>query len=261
MEVRNKKIIVTGAASGIGEELVKQLLDKGAKVVAVDVNKENLNKLESLIGNDNLDTYVLDVSDRKAIKKFGKWYKEKYEKLDILINNAGIIQHFITAEELSEEEIDRVMKVNFFGPVALIQEFMDVLKKKSDSYIVNVSSMGGFFPFPKQTVYGASKAAIKIFTEGLYAETSGTNIHVMVVFPGAIATNITKNSNVEMKGNSSNSSVKMTSAKDAANQIITGIIKNKFKVYIGSDCKFMKFLYKLNPKMAIDFINKKMKDL
>ena len=82
----------------------------------------------------------------------------------------------------------------------------------------------------------------------------------MVVFPGAINTNILKNSNVELKGISTSSgNYKMTSPEDTASQIVTGIEKNKFKVYIGSDCKFMKFIYKLSSKKAIDFINDKMK--
>ena len=118
--------------------------------------------------------------------------------------------------------------------------------------------MGGFFPFPKQTIYGSSKAALKIFTEGLYAELSNTNIHVMIVLPGGMATNITTNSGLDMKMDSSSSSYKMTTAEDAANQILKAIYKNKFKIFIGSDAKFMKFLYKLNSKKAIDFINKKM---
>ena len=75
----------------------------------------------------------------------------------------------------------------------------DLTKDKSEQYIVNVSSMGGFFPFPGQTIYGASKAALKIFTEGLYAELEKTNVRVMIVLPGAMNTNITTNSNVKIR--------------------------------------------------------------
>ena len=258
MKINNQKIIVTGAASGVGKELTLQLLKKGAYVIGVDLNKEDLNKLKEEINSDRFDIYSLDVSDRKGIKEFKNWYKNKHNRLDILINNAGIIQPFKKVEELADETIDRVMKVNFFGPFDLVQEFMDMLKKDTDSYIVNVSSMGGFFPFPKQTVYGASKAALKIFTEGLYAELSKSNVKVMIVLPGGMATNITKNSGINMDMNSSNSSYKMTTADSAAKDIIKGIEKNKFKLFIGKDAKFMKFLYKLNSKKIIDFINKKM---
>lgn len=258
MQVKNKKIILTGAASGVGKELTKQLLTEGATVVGIDVNEENLNTLKEELKNDKLYTYKLDVTSRESIKEFKNWYVTELQDLDILINNAGIIQPFVPVEELPDEKFDQVMHVNFFGPVDLIQDFMDLLRKREEAYIVNVSSMGGFFPFPKQTIYGASKAALKIFTEGLYAELSNTNIHVMIVLPGGMGTNITTNSGLDMKMDQSSSSYKMTTAEDAANQILKAIYKNKFKIFIGSDAKFMRFLYKWNSKKAIDFINKKM---
>ena len=261
MEIRNRKVIITGAASGVGKELTKKFISYNSIVVAVDVSKENLKELEKELNTDKLYTYQLDVTDRAAIKKFKKWYAKELRNLDILINNAGIIQPFIKVEDLPDEITDRVMKVNFRGPYDLIQDFMDLLKQKHETYIVNVSSMGGFFPFPYQTVYGASKAALKIFTEGLYAELSSSNVHVMIVLPGAMATNISKNSGLEVKESSSSASIPMLSASDAADQIITGISKNKFKIFVGKDAKFMRLLYKLNSKKAIDFINKKMAGL
>ncbi len=261
MEIRNRKVIITGAASGVGKELTKKFISYNSIVVAVDVSKENLKELEKELNTDKLYTYQLDVTDRAAIKKFKKWYAKELRNLDILINNAGIIQPFIKVEDLPDEITDRVMKVNFRGPYDLIQDFMDLLKQKHETYIVNVSSMGGFFPFPYQTVYGASKAALKIFTEGLYAELSSSNVHVMIVLPGAMATNISKNSGLEVKESSSSASFPMLSASDAADQIIAGIVKNKFKIFVGKDAKFMRLLYKLNSKKAIEFINKKMAGL
>jgi short-subunit dehydrogenase len=138
---------------------------------------------------------------------------------------------------------------------------LENMLNRDEAYIINISSMGGFFPFPKQSIYGASKAATKLFTEGLYAELLDTKVKVMVVFPGAISTDILKNSNVSVTTTKENSSYKMTSPEDTASQIIKGINKNKFKLYIGSDSKFMNFLYKMNSKSAINYINKKMKDL
>lgn len=255
MEVKNKRIIVTGAASGIGKELTKQLLEKGAYITGLDINIDALKDLEKEFNSKKLSTYVVDMSDQESIIKF----KNKYtEKVDILINNAGIIQPFVSVEELDNDVINRVMNVNFFGPVTLTRLFIPELKNNKESYIVNISSMGGFFPFPKQSIYGASKAAIKIFTEGLYAELSNTSVKVMVVFPGAVETNITKNSRLQMKSTPEKSSYKVLPAPEAAKTIIEGIEKNKFKLFVGSDSKFMKLLYKLNSKKAIDMINKKM---
>ena len=259
MNIRRKNVIITGAGSGLGKELAIQMLKKGCNVAAVDINEDNLNLLKSGLNTNKLNTYVVDMGSDESIKHFREVYKQDYSDVDIIINNAGIIQPFVNVEKLDDNTINKVMNVNFFGPVNLIRYFMsDLTKDRSEQYIVNVASMGGFFPFPGQTIYGASKAALKIFTEGLYAELEQTNVRVMIVLPGAMNTNITKNSNVEVKGTKESSPMKMLEPDVAAQQIIDAIEKNKFKLFLGQDSKFLKFLYKLNSKWAISYINKKM---
>lgn len=259
MEIKRKNAIVTGAASGLGKELTKQLLAKGCNVAAVDINADNLEKLKEELKSNKLRTYIVDMGSDESIKKFREDYKKDYSDVDIIVNNAGIIQPFVKVDKLDDATINRVMNINFFGPVNLIRYFMeDLTKDRSEQYIVNVSSMGGFFPFPGQTIYGASKAALKIFTEGLYAELEKTNVRVMIVLPGAMNTNITTNSNVKIDTTAEESSFKLLEADVAAATIIDGIEKNKFKIFLGQDAKFLRFLYKINSKWAISFINKKM---
>ena len=199
---------------------------------------------------------------RPHLYEVGKTYYLSQEEPGEVVSvrpNAGIIQPFVKVGELDDNTINKTMNVNFFGPLNLIRLFMeDLTKDKKEQYIVNVSSMGGFFPFPGQTIYGASKAALKLFTEGLFAELENTNVRVMIVLPGAMATNITKNSNVEISTTEENSSFKMLSPAVGASEIIKGIKKNKFKIFLGSDSKFLKLLYKLNSIWAIRYINKKM---
>ena len=259
MKIKGKNVIVTGGASGVGKELTKQMLELGCNVAAIDINGENLENLKKELNSNRLRTYIVDMGDVESIKAFRENYKKDYSDVDIIINNAGIIQPFVHVSELEDKIINKVMNVNFFGPVNLIRIFMeDLTKDKSEQYIVNVSSMGGFFPFPGQTIYGASKAALKIFTEGLYAELEKTNVRVMIVLPGAMNTNITANSNVKVDVSKEGSNFKMLEPSVAAAQIIKGIEKNKFKLFLGSDAKFLKLLYKINSKAAISFINKKM---
>lgn len=259
MKLNGKNVIVTGAASGVGKELTKQLLSKGCNVYGLDINEDNLKLLVDELKSDNLKTFVVDMGSSDSINKFKTEIDTVCKNIDIIINNAGIIQPFVTVDKLDDKIINKVMNINFFGPVNLIRCFLDKFKNaKNEKYIVNVSSMGGFFPFPGQTVYGASKAALKIFTEGLYAEANNSNVRVMIVLPGAMNTNITTNSNVDMKVTKEESSYKMLEANDAAAQIISGIEKNKFKLFLGSDAKFLRFLYKINSKWAIGFINNKM---
>lgn len=256
MKVINKHIIVTGAGAGIGKELALQLLAKGAHVIALDINANNLQllKLEAK-QKKHLSIHVVDIASETALTKFKEEYFKEYKVIDGLINNAGIIQPFINVDKLSMSVIDKVMNINFYGPLKLTKLFLPELLARPEAHIVNVSSMGGFFPFPGQTIYGASKAALKLFTEGLYSELLNTNVKVTVVFPGATATDIAKNSEVDM-GTTTDSNIPMTSALKAASIIIRGMEKNKFKVYVGTDSKLMNFMYKLNDKVAIKFINK-----
>ena len=123
--------------------------------------------------------------------------------------------------------------------------------------------MGGFLPVPGQTIYGASKAAVKLLTEGLHSELANTNVKVTVVFPGAINTNITKNSglNVPREASAENKSVKVLSPVRAAQLIIDGMENNLYRVLVGNDVKIMDILYRLNPRSAAKMIAVKMKGL
>jgi short-subunit dehydrogenase len=138
------------------------------------------------------------------------------------------------------------------------------LLNRPEGYIVNVSSMGGFLPVPGQGVYGASKAAVKLLTEALYAELKDTNVHVSVVFPGATKTEISKNSGVATPisvDDSKSQNYPMLTAEQAAKIIVDGIKKHKPQIFTGKDSKFMNKLYRINPVYATNFIAKKMKDL
>ena len=258
MQINKKNVIITGAASGVGKELTKQMLKKGAYVAALDINEENLSILKQELNSKRLKTYKVDMGNTESIKNFTEEYRKEFD-VDIIINNAGIIQPFVKVENLEDNVIDKVMNVNFFGPVNLIRYLMkDLTKDRKKQYIVNISSMGGFFPFPGQTIYGASKAALKIFTEGLYAELEKTNVKVLIVLPGAMNTNITKNSNVEIKTTKEESNFKLLEPDIAVYKIIEAIENDKFKLFLGQDSKFLKLLYKINSKWAISYINKKM---
>jgi len=260
MELKNKNVIVTGAGSGIGRELVLALLKKDAKVIAVDLRRESLGILKKEVGeNKNLITQSLDISDKAAVEKLA----EERNEIDVLINNAGIIQPFKKVNDLEYVEIEKVMSVNFFGTLFMTKAFLPNLLKRPEAYIANVSSMGGFLPVPGQSIYGASKAAVKLFTEGLYAELLDTNVGVSVVFPGATATNITKNSEVQAPKVSDEQMKKFKAlpADEAARLIIEGIENNKPQIFLGSDCKSMNVFYRLSPLRAIKLISNQMKSL
>jgi short-subunit dehydrogenase len=267
MNIQDKVIVVTGAGNGMGRELVLALLEKGARIAAVDMREATLKETVQLAGQkaDRISIHVLDITDKAAVEALPKDVIANHGNVDGIINNAGIIQPFVRVNDLDYETINRVMNVNFYGALYMIKTFLPLLLKRPEAHIVNTSSMGGFLPVPGQSVYGASKAAIKLLTEGLYAELADTNVRVSAVFPGAIQTNITVNSGVkgpELPANSKQSkNFKMLPAKDAAARIIRGIEKNKPLIYVGQDSKLMNMLYRLNPTFATNFIAKQMKSL
>ena len=266
MKVANKVIVVTGAGSGIGRALVLALVNKGARVAAADLNEATLKETVALAGQhqDKISAHVVNVSDRQAVEALPGKVIAAHDAVDGIINNAGIIQPFVRLNDLPYDDIERVLNVNLYGVIHMTKAFLPHLLMRPAAHIVNVSSMGGFFPVPGQTLYGASKAGVKLLTEGLYSELLDTNVRVTVIFPGAIATNISQNSGVVIERPSTDESAQSfptTSAEDAAETIIDGMERDRFQVYIGNDAKMMNLLYRLNPKRATLFMFNRMKEL
>jgi short-subunit dehydrogenase len=263
MQITPKTFVVTGAGSGIGRELTLQLLKKGAAVGGVDINADTLRETQELagVGKDRFNPFALDITDKEQVDRLPDAVVSHFGAVDGLINNAGIIQPLKSVNDLSMDEINRVFAVNFFGTLHLTKAFLPHLLGRPEAHIVNISSMGGFIPFPGQTLYGAAKAAVKLFSEGLYAELLNTNVRVTVVFPGAIATNITQNSGLGIPTAGGDSYGKTLPSGKAAQQILAGMERNQFRVVVGKDAKFLDWLYRLNPRYATHFIQKKMKSL
>ncbi len=264
MKIQDKVFVVTGAGGGIGGELVRILLEKGAKVAAIDLKDESLQTLSGKLAQykNDLTVHTCDIANRQAVSALPAEIKKTHGQIDALINCAGIIQPFVKVNDLDYEAIDRVMNVNFYGTLNMTKAFLPELLTRPEAYLVNYSSMGGFLPVPGQSVYGASKAAIKLLTEGLYAELLHTNVHVSVVFPGSTQTDIAKNSGVtfDTKGIDTSKMPTLPADKSAA-KVIKGIEKNKPHIYTGTDSKTMNLLYRLTPVFATKFITKKMQSL
>lgn len=183
--------------------------------------------------------------------------------VDGLINNAGIIQPFARLDALDYRDMERVVNVNLWGTINTIKAFLPHLLKPPVAHVANTSSMGGFVPVPGQTVYGATKAAVKLLTEGLYAELLDTNVGVSVVMPGAVATEISANSGVAVPGTATidASEIRTTTPEEAARIILDGIEADELYIHVGRDSKAMSLFTRLAPKRATHMIQKRMKDL
>jgi short-subunit dehydrogenase len=259
MKALNKVIVVTGAGGGIGQELIRQLLDKGARVAAI-IHKSGLEEMQSFaaVYDDKISIHRANIANRVDVEKLPEEVIATHGCVDGLINNAGILQQFHSVNDLEYEHIHKVMDVNFFGTLYMCKAFLPHLLKRPEAHIANVSSMGGFLPVPLQSIYTASKAAVKMLTESLHSELRSTNVGVTLVLPGGVDTNLVQNSGIDIEGIQSHN-YKMLSPIDAAAIIIKGMENKKYRVLAGNDAKFMDFLYRLNPKKATDLIAKKIK--
>ena len=166
MKTQNKIIVVTGGGNGIGRELVLHLLNKGARVAALDISEAGLKETAELAGDkkDKLSLHVVNITDRAAVEALPEQVIAKHGAVDGVINVAGIIQPFVRINDLDYSAIERVMNVNFYGTLYMIKTFLPHLLKRPEAHIANISSMGGFLPVPGQGICGASKAAVKLMT-------------------------------------------------------------------------------------------------
>ena len=267
MQIADKVFVVTGGGNGIGREVVLQLIRRGARVAAVDLSADGLAETERLAAAPvgRLTTHTLSVADRAAVEALPDVVVAAHGEVDGVLNIAGIIQRFVHVEELSIEEIERVMAVNFWGTLYMDTTFLPLLKARPAAALLNVSSMGALVPVPGQGAYGASKGAVKLLTETLYAELRGTNVAVTLVFPGAIGTNITGNSGVEVpnleKVMASGKPPKTTAPVEAARQIVDAVAEGKFRLLIGGDAKMLDRMSRVTPTKAITTVADQMKKM
>ena len=265
MKVKDKVIIVTGGGNGMGRELVFNLLKKGAKVAAVDINEQALAHTIILAGElgSRLLIHMVNIANREEVEALTRKVILRHGKVDGIINNAGIIQHFENINNLDYSSIERVMNIDFYGTLFMTKSFLPFLLQQQEGHIANVSSMGGFLPVPGQSIYGAAKAAVKIFTEGLSKELTNSNVNTTVIFPGAIATDIKANSGAEEAGKKGyivkKAPITPLKPQIAAEIIIKAIEQNKSRVFVGSDSKIMDKIYRISPKFATNLIARQMK--
>lgn len=263
MKVENKVIVVTGGGNGIGQQVVLELLRRGARVAAADIREDSLARTAELANvGDRLSTHVVDITDRDAVRALPEAVVARHGAVDGLINNAGIIQPFVRFHELDEAIIDRVLGVDLLGTVYMSRAFLPVLLRRPEAHLANVSSMGGFLPFPGQTAYGAAKAGVKLLTEGLYAELIDTPVGVSVVLPGAVDTAIAQNSGVDIPLLADGAeALKPLPAADAARIILDGIEAGRVRILVGKDARLLHGASRVAPLTATRLLAKRLQSL
>jgi dehydrogenase/reductase SDR family member 7B len=192
MQLKDKVIWITGASSGIGKALAFQLSEHGAKLILSSRRAEELEKVKHSLAVKDVVCLPLDLEKSHSFPEIAKTAADYFGGIDILINCAGLGLRGIALETLPELE-RKIMEINFFGTVNLTRAVLPYLMKKKEGAIVTISSMLGKYAFPEHSIYAASKHALNGYFDALANEVSKDNVHVMMVNPGFIKTDVTVN--------------------------------------------------------------------
>jgi short-subunit dehydrogenase len=190
MNWKDKTILITGASKGLGKELALHLSTYCSNLILTARSFESLRTLQNVIKNRTgkaPDIIKCDVSNPDEVKDLGLFIKAKYNKLDVLLNNAGIAEHKIS-ENIGYDEMKKQFEVNFFGVFYCIQEMLPLLKNAQKGYILNIGSIADRVPFADNSVYAATKSAIKTYSRGLHLEMQKYGINVGIFNPGLMNT-------------------------------------------------------------------------
>lgn len=200
MRLKDKVAIITGGSTGIGYAIAKAYLKEGAKVVIASYNKEevedSIKELSETYNKENLLGIKCDVKLSEDVKQVVKDTMDKFGRIDILINNAGITNSNLT-ENVSEEDFINMFDVNTFGVFRFIKEVIPIMKKQGKGSIINTSSMVANDGSRMQTAYSASKYAVNGITKSCAKELGPFGIRVNAVAPGAVMTDMVRKATTE----------------------------------------------------------------
>ena len=250
--------VVTGAASGIGAALAAQLAGRGSNLVLVDRDKQRLDGVAADVRRDHpqltVDTYVVDLADDAATDEAAEALAAAHPGTTLLVNNAGVALGG-RLDQVTLEEFDWVMTVNFRSVVRLTHAFLPALKAHPGAHLVNVSSVFGIFAPAGQAAYSASKFAVRGFSEAVRHELAENAVGVTVVHPGGIKTRIAESartgSGVSVEeyeqGRKQFTKLLTMPPEAAAAQIVEAIEKRRPRLLIGWSAKVPDVLVRLLP--------------
>lgn len=263
-DFKNKNVLITGAAGNLGTELCLIFAKSGANIFAIDLDKEAIDALYSILINKDYSAkcFTCDITNKSELENIISNIRQKI-KIDILINNAGIT-HIKRFEEIEDPELvlRKVMEVNLFAAVNLTKFcFVDLLEQKG--MIINISSVAGFAPLLGRTAYAASKHAILGYFESLRTELFEKEVHCMNVCPSFIGIETGK-TDYDLKNiNSVNQKKKLIgralNPQFVARKIFKAALKNKSTLIIGNTAKKAYLIHRLFPNLYESLMSKKLK--
>jgi len=248
MKLNGNTILITGGTSGIGYEMTKQLLEKGNTVIVTGRNQDKLDRIQNQL--PKVHTIQSDVSQTKDIQALYNQVTKDFPKLNILINNAGIMKNMNFHSTDSLETLTQEIDTNLKGPIRMAKVFLPHLKKQSNASIVNVTSGLAFVPLPTAPVYCSTKAALHSFTQSLRVQLKNTSIKVFEVAPPATQTELLGDMDPEdMKG------VSIMKVDEMVKASLAGIEQDKFEIRPGQSNQ-LKFMSRVAPEFILKQMSK-----
>ncbi|BAP13046.1 MAG: acetoin dehydrogenase [Alcanivorax borkumensis] len=255
-----KVAAITGAGSGIGQATAIALAKKGCHLAISDISQESLEKTIKMLAHYpvKVSSHVVDVSDREAVYKYADDTVTEHGKVNIIMNNAGVGLGE-TVENMSYENFEWLMNINFWGVVYGTKAFLPHLKRADEGHIINISSVFGIIGVPTQSAYNAAKFAVRGFTESLREELDieGGRVSATSVHPGGVKTNIARNSRMGDMGDMGIGDkediadmfekIAMTTPETAAKTILKAVRKNRRRVLVGGDAIMLDTTQRLMP--------------
>jgi NAD(P)-dependent dehydrogenase (short-subunit alcohol dehydrogenase family) len=242
-----KVVVITGAGSGIGRALALEVAGHGSILALSDQDEVGLMETAALVqartGRETR-TDKVDVRDRAAMQSYAVSVADQLGGVNVVVNNAGVALHG-NFEEVSYDDFDWVMDVDFWGVVHGTKEFLPHLIASGDGHVVNVSSLHGLVAMPGQTAYNAAKFGVRGFTEALRMEmlAAGHPVAVTCVHPGGIKTAIARNARVTASHDQAHvarhfdTKLARMSPERAARAIVAGVLADRPRVVVGIDAK------------------------
>jgi len=243
---KKMKALVTGASSGIGEEIAKELGKRGYDIILVARNEEKLKDVASKI-KTNTKIITMDLSNKENCQKL---YEEtKNEDIDILINNAGFGVHGKFCDTDLAKEV-QMIETNITAVHILMKLFLKDMVKKNSGYILNVASMAAFGPGPLMSAYYASKAYVYRLSQGVKTELkkNKSKVKISVLCPGPVRTNFNKVAGVDFAAPS-------LSSEYVAKYAVKKLLKNKFTIVPGTFMKITRFFEKIAPHNLVSNVS------
>ena len=244
-----KVVVITGAGSGIGRALALNAAAKGAILALSDVDEvgllETVDHARTQTARE-IRTDKLDVRDRDEMASYAASVKEQFGRVNVVVNNAGVALHG-DFEEMSHEQFEWIMDINFWGVVNGTKEFLPHLIESGDGHVVNISSLFGLMGMPGQSAYNASKFAVRGFSEALRLEMliAKHPVKVSCVHPGGIKTAIARNARTTESHDAASiaelfdNKLAKTTADKAAQVIIDGVLAGRPRIVVGMDAKVL----------------------